>query len=317
MKKLRIILLSLTLALAVLVVRESTVAPVIAADQRIQATEEMVGAGHVTKADTLNRLTLVDHNTDGTHKLSGFQAEMYAADAGASDTYVVTLSPIPAAYFNGMVVNFKANTVNTGAATLNVNSLGAKTIKKQYNVDLADGDIPAGGFVSVIYDGTNFQLIGPVPGSASVLVQVQYAVVNAVVTGNTAFPLDDTIPQNTEGTEFITCAITPKSASNILWIVASILPTYYEAANAGGVALFQDTAADALAAVSVSYGVSNSMHASSFTYKMVAGTTSETTFKVRGGTTSGAYGINTQYGGTTRIFGGVASTTLTIFEYTP
>ena len=39
-----------------------------AADQTIAATEEMVGSGHATKSDTLNRLTLVEHNTDGTHK---------------------------------------------------------------------------------------------------------------------------------------------------------------------------------------------------------------------------------------------------------
>lgn len=38
------------------------------ADQTIKATEEMVGSGHATKSDTLNRLTLVEHNTDGTHK---------------------------------------------------------------------------------------------------------------------------------------------------------------------------------------------------------------------------------------------------------
>lgn len=37
------------------------------ADQRIQHTEEMVGAGHATKSDTLNRLALVEHNNDGTH----------------------------------------------------------------------------------------------------------------------------------------------------------------------------------------------------------------------------------------------------------
>jgi len=37
-------------------------------DQRIQATEYMVGANHPTMADTLNRLTLVGHNTDGSHK---------------------------------------------------------------------------------------------------------------------------------------------------------------------------------------------------------------------------------------------------------
>ena len=38
------------------------------ADMRIQYSEEMVGANHPAKADTLNRLVLVEHNNDGTHK---------------------------------------------------------------------------------------------------------------------------------------------------------------------------------------------------------------------------------------------------------
>ena len=97
--------------------------------------------------------------TDGLHKLSGFQGSQFAADAGSNDTYVVTLSPVPAAYFTGMVVIFKANTVNTGAATLNVNGFGAKTIVKNYNATLANADIAAGQIVMVVYDGTNFQLI--------------------------------------------------------------------------------------------------------------------------------------------------------------
>lgn len=37
------------------------------ADQRISYSEEMVGASHPAKADTLNRLTLIEHNNDGTH----------------------------------------------------------------------------------------------------------------------------------------------------------------------------------------------------------------------------------------------------------
>lgn len=96
---------------------------------------------------------------------TGFQknAEKYAADAGANDTYAITLSPVPTSYATGMVVHFKANTANTGACTLNVNSLGAKTIKRDYNVDLDTGDILANQLVSVIYDGTNFQMISPLP----------------------------------------------------------------------------------------------------------------------------------------------------------
>lgn len=38
-----------------------------AGDLRIEYTEKMVGAGHPTLPDTLNRLTLGHHNTDGSH----------------------------------------------------------------------------------------------------------------------------------------------------------------------------------------------------------------------------------------------------------
>ncbi|KKN67744.1 hypothetical protein LCGC14_0458920 [marine sediment metagenome] len=37
------------------------------ANQRVLYTEEMVGDGHPTKSDTLNRQTNVEHNNDGTH----------------------------------------------------------------------------------------------------------------------------------------------------------------------------------------------------------------------------------------------------------
>lgn len=82
----------------------------------------------------------------------------YAPDAQASDAYAITLTPAPAAYAAGQTFAFKANTANTGAASLNVNSLGAKTIKKLTDQDLATGDIEAGTIVIVTYDGTNFQM---------------------------------------------------------------------------------------------------------------------------------------------------------------
>jgi len=132
------------------------------ANQRILYTEEMVGYGHPTKADTLNRALMIEHGEDGQHPLSGFQGSQYAADAEANDTYAITLDPAPAAYFDGMTVLFKANTANTGAATLNVNALGAKTIKKYHDQDLATGDIESGQIVVVVYDGTNFQMISDV-----------------------------------------------------------------------------------------------------------------------------------------------------------
>lgn len=86
----------------------------------------------------------------------------YAADAGSNDTYVISLNPSPGSYTTGMIIFFKANTVNTGAASINVNSLGAKTIVKRVNTTLANGDIPALALCMIIYDGTNFVLLNPV-----------------------------------------------------------------------------------------------------------------------------------------------------------
>ena len=63
------------------------------ADQRIVYTEEMVGAGHPTKTDTLNRLALVEHATDGTHDTVTLNKQTSApsttSDQGAVYTKVI------------------------------------------------------------------------------------------------------------------------------------------------------------------------------------------------------------------------------------
>lgn len=105
--------------------------------------------------------------------ISKMFASRFAADAGSTDTYVVTLDPVPLAYVTGEHYRFKANTANTGACTVNFNSLGAKTIKKAaggITTDLADNDIRAGQWVDLVYDGTNMQmqsLLGNAPAGGS------------------------------------------------------------------------------------------------------------------------------------------------------
>jgi len=83
----------------------------------------------------------------------------YAVDAAGSDTYAITPSPAITAYAAGQLFTFKAGTANTGAATLNVNGLGAKDIKKDTSTALATGDILLNQIVTVVYDGTNMQLV--------------------------------------------------------------------------------------------------------------------------------------------------------------
>lgn len=86
----------------------------------------------------------------------------YAADTGAADAYEVTLSPVPSALQAGQVVRFKASATNTGASTIDVNSLGPDDIKKNVTDDLEAGDITQNGVYTLVFDGTNFQLTGPV-----------------------------------------------------------------------------------------------------------------------------------------------------------
>ncbi len=86
----------------------------------------------------------------------------YKVDTGTANTYAIAPSPAITAYTVGQVFSFKAVNANTTASTLNVNSLGTKTIKRLGGAsDLILGDILAGQIVVVEYDGTNFQLISP------------------------------------------------------------------------------------------------------------------------------------------------------------
>jgi hypothetical protein len=85
----------------------------------------------------------------------------YGVDTGSANAPVVALTPPLESYVAGIPVFFKAAAGNTGPVTLNVNSLGAKGIKKRGNVELNAGDIRAGQICVVIYDGVNFQLLTP------------------------------------------------------------------------------------------------------------------------------------------------------------
>lgn len=119
----------------------------------------------------------------------------YCADAGSTDAYACTPSPAPGAYVTGTVIYlFKANTVNTGAATLNVNSLGAKTIKKYTTTggtDLADGDIRAGQIVAVVYDGTNMQMVSGLGNAGSAAAATTRTKIETywMMTGNNTSPV--------------------------------------------------------------------------------------------------------------------------------
>jgi len=98
----------------------------------------------------------------------------YAVDSGAADVYVVTLAPIPSALTDGQFIRFRATNANTGSSTLNVNGLGAKTIKKQHDQNLVSGDIEAIQSVIVQYDssGDVYQMVSQL-ASTPITVDIQ------------------------------------------------------------------------------------------------------------------------------------------------
>lgn len=145
-------------------------------------------------------------------------------------------------------------------------------------------------------------------------VQVVNTQTGAVATGNTTIPFDDTIPQNTEGDEYMTLAIKPQNANNKLKIDVVCFLTHSTGNMFPIVALFQDDNADALACMLDSGSLDgNAPHAVSFTHYMIAGTTNETTFKVRAGDPSA--GTTTFNGsGGSRKMGGKMASSITITE---
>ena len=199
------------------------------------------------------------------------------------------------------------------------------------------------------YNGTDYQRLGigtagqhlttnssanaPEWTNAGSVVQRQVTTVTAFVQGGAnEMILNDVIPTNSQGAEFMTVSITPKSATNRLLIWTNAWFEGWEEGEVVG-ALFQDNVVNALAAGSEALGHHEQAHQqqTSFhlTHDMVAGTTSATIFKLRAG--KNAFGLTT---GTAmcmngfivasagpfaagRRHGGVCSSQIVVEEYVP
>lgn len=332
-----------------------------------------------------HKFTGLSVGTANTDSLTLGQAQnqgfLTLSTVAGTNTITGSLTPAITSYAAGQRFNFVAAGANTGATTLNINSLGAKDVTKMGTTALVSGDIPSGAVVEVEYDGTRFQLCnlvaqraanadaattavsatsattattsthlaagaaGQIPyqsgasttaflaagaatqaliGGASApawrttrLVAQTVTQANAAAnTGSTTIPSDDTIPQNTEGNEFMTATITPKDASSTL-----IIEVQGHFSNGAGtdmtMALFQDTTADALTAT-VKAPISTTLpEPLTIIHSMTSGTTSATTFKVRAGSSAaGTTGFNASPAGA-RALGGVINSRIVITEYWP
>lgn len=86
---------------------------------------------------------------------------------GTADVITITVTPAITAYAAGQMFSFIASGANTTNVTINVNSVGAKAITKNGTTALVAGDIPSGEVVSIVYDGTRFQIVKITQGTLS------------------------------------------------------------------------------------------------------------------------------------------------------
>jgi hypothetical protein len=135
--------------------------------------------------------------------------------ASGTNTYTATISSPSAitAYTTGSRYQVKFTNANTGASTLNINSIGAKSIVKAGSAALTGGDIAAGEIRILIYDGTNLQLQG------SALKEYAFAcsdLTTALTTGTSKGYI--TIPQGFTVVGVYATLLTAQTAGSILTI---------------------------------------------------------------------------------------------------
>ena len=243
-------------------------------------------------------------------------ALLYAVATGSVNVMVAAFTPTLGALTAGMELYVKVNIATTTTTpTVNPDTLGAKTIKRVGGVAVLVGDLPADHIAVLKYDGTDMILQNPVLALPHGTIQ-EVSVSDGVYNGGntTVMVLDDTIPEKTEGDEYMTLAITPTSATNKLEIEAWGL--FGNTASGGNVfiaALFQDAITNALAATyDYQNGPNRSKHLH-IRHEMVAGGVAEITFKLRVGLdAAGTTYFNGYNGG--GYFGGVAASGMRIRE---
>lgn len=117
------------------------------------------------------------------------QQNYYAADTGAANALVVSVSPVPNIYAAGMVINVKVAANNSGSTTINVNGLGVQSIVNLDGSSLKSRQLLTNMVAQIVYTGSNFQLT-----SLSPLAVRQVAVSRTTVLNTTPGGYSFTVP---------------------------------------------------------------------------------------------------------------------------
>lgn len=93
--------------------------------------------------------------------------------SGSANDLILTPSPALSSYVAGLKIEFLSSAANTGASTVNVNSLGSVTIQTSAGGPLQVGDIRNDEKYAITYDGSNFRMDNHITvGSASGMILI-------------------------------------------------------------------------------------------------------------------------------------------------
>lgn len=224
----------------------------------------------------------------------------------------------PLIYPTGSDMDIDLNLYPKNSGKVNVNDARIVTETETQTLTNKTLTTPTiGDFTNSTHNHSNAAGGGTLGNSAlptGTVVQMVFNETSAVATGTTLIPLDDTIPQITEGDQYLSQAITPIASTNKLIIEGYLMVAVSAVAKIVTVALFQDSTANALAVSSQTINTnSDAPWTIPFKFIMSAGTTSATTFKIRAGVHSAAT-LTVNGSAAARLFGASSKSMISITE---
>jgi len=269
------------------------------------------GTYTVETITTAKSIVLSSGSTLGVTASESIRMYVYAIRDGSND---VELGICRQAIFDESKIHTSTAEGGSGAADSNIVLYTTATQTNKPIRLIGVLEITSSGTAGQ-WDAAPTSLAVWVPGMRKTGDRVQLALKadTTTATGTTTIPRDNTIPQKTEGDEYMQQGITPTSSINLLHITLNVQLNSSPWGNYLTACLFQDTTANALAVTGIRDGDGNMPKAITLFYSMIADTTSTTTFKFRGGADGGGTTSFNGLGGT-RVWGAAQVSTLLIEE---
>jgi len=93
----------------------------------------------------------------------------YGVDTGSTNALIAAVTPGISGYTPGLLCEIAVSNTNSGASTIALNGMTARSIVRANGAALSAGDLVSGGLALIGYDGTQFQLynvqVAPAGGS--------------------------------------------------------------------------------------------------------------------------------------------------------